>query len=464
MKVLPPMENLLINEKQLRELRRKALTIVGLPLGAVAVLFFYLTYTTLETHALNELTTVLTARTAGQASEFNTFCTRAASELNAAATFTAITETNDLETYRKLTTQTLTNLPLFSAAFIGFAAPEKNANDVPRPLLYAVRLDGEIFLRAVNEQHYFFQDWFLLAQLLEKPAWTDPYYNELSREMLIAHSVPLLANGKFIGVAGGAISIEHITEVVKKINAQGSQLILISDSGTVIVHPDPHNILRHTLISLANEAGNQELLTLARQLKKTRATGIMRLEKGIVGVSGEYVAYAPIANNGWTLLSVIPEEVVLSPLRAGLLWWIIYSGASGILLFVILYYLVTATLQKNLSHESTVTRARLFAEANLYSQSEFLLNVSHALRTPLNAIVGFANVAKFSDASPEVRKLLEGINKAAEGLTTIVANMLDFAQHEEDAAAEQSSIFAPAPNSPSLKNSSKNSPKLPERE
>lgn len=435
-----------ISEQQLRELRRKTLTIIGLPLAAAAVvaLFFYLLYAMLSTHELNELTTVLTARTIGQANEFNTFCVRATAELDAAATFTAVTDTRDLELYRKLAAQNLANLPLFSALLIGFAEDEKMTDNSPAPLICAVRTgtknDAEITLRDLDEQHRFFEDWFLLPRLLGKTAWTDPHQCELTEGLHVAGSVPLFANGKFMGVAGGVITIANIAAAVEQINVQGSNLILISDAGTIIVHPDSQNISRHTLISLANEVDNPELLALAKQLRKKRTAGIARLEQGILDPPSEYVAYAPIANNDWTLLSVIPEAVVLAPLQARLLRWVIYGGLSGVLLFVILYYLVTATLRKTLSNEAAATRARLFAEAKEHAQTEFLRHVCPELRASLNAIRGFANVAKYDYVTPpEVIQLLDGINTAAEGLTKIVAEMLAFAQREENDSAETES-------------------------
>lgn len=435
----------LINEQQLRELRLKALIIVGLPLGIAASLFCYWTYTILGTQALNELTAVLTARTIGQASDLNTHCTRATSELAATATFTAITASDDLELYRKLVRRTLSNLKLSNATFIGFAETERDADGQQRPLLYAVRKNGEITLRDVDEIRYLFQDWFLLPRLLNKTAWTDPYYSELSGEMRVACGVPLFIGDRFIGVAGNAISIEQVAKIVEQINIQGSHLILISDSGTVIVHPDQENILRHTLVSLANKANSRELLELARRLKKNRTAGIVRLEKGILGEPREYVAYAPIANNNWTLLSVIPEEAVLAPLKARLLLWIIYGCVVGILLYVILYYLVTAALRKNLSNEAMAARASLFAEASVHSQTEFLRDVSHDLRTPLNAIVGFANIARFCDVTPDVRKLLDGIGHAANKLTRLIDAMVVFADQSESQLFTSSLSSTPFP-------------------
>ncbi len=102
--------------------------------------------------------------------------------------------------------------------------------------------------------------------------------------------------------------------------------------------------------------------------------------------------------------------------------WCTNTDASGNLILLV--------------HETTseVARQRQLLDAHrrandaAMAKSSFLTRMSHELRTPMNGIVGMVELLCASDLSPEQRRFADTIRTSAEALTTIIGDVLDFAE------------------------------------
>ncbi len=86
------------------------------------------------------------------------------------------------------------------------------------------------------------------------------------------------------------------------------------------------------------------------------------------------------------------------------------------------------TEQRRLEKNLAVARDAALAASRM--KSEFLANMSHEIRTPMNAVVSMGLLLADTPLAPAQQEMVRAIQGGAEGLLTIMDDMLDFAKIE----------------------------------
>ena len=189
---------------------------------------------------------------------------------------------------------------------------------------------------------YFNKDWYLVPKNLGKPAWSEPYFDEL---LMASYSVPfyrrVLGERKFMGVVVVDIPLEWLQKRVSSIKiAKSGYGFLISKKGTYITHPINELVLKETIFDAAKETGRKQYLIAGRSMTKGESDIIPYYSR--VNKKASWLSYAPLLSSGWSLGIVFSQDELFSDINR-LSHSVLFLGLLGlVILFIILFLIATS--------------------------------------------------------------------------------------------------------------------------
>lgn len=220
---------------------------------------------------------------------------------------------------------------------------------LPAPYFY--RGENEIlFTRLEQAFDYRVQDWYQIPRELERPEWSEPYFDEGGGYALMATlSVPLFDAGggkrRFRGVVTSDIALDWLTQAVASIRVlETGYVFLVSRSGTIVTHPAAELIMNETIFSLAEANGDAMLREIGRRMQRGESGYIPDI---VFAGKRVRIYYAPIPSAGWTLAAVFPEEELFADIRR-LNLTAAAVGFTGILLIVLAVTLIARSITRPL--------------------------------------------------------------------------------------------------------------------
>lgn len=183
---------------------------------------------------------------------------------------------------------------------------------------------------------YHYMDWYQIPKLLDRPYWSEPYYDDGGGEMMMTtYSRPLYdSEGKLYGMLIADLSLEWLTDLVGGIQAfDNSYNLMVSRNASFIVHPNRELILNETIFSSTYGDTDKSLSKMQDDMMNGRAGEVLRDNK-----SGKYfVFYSPVETTQWTVAIVCPRSELYAEVKTlrGLL---IILGIIALLLMIAFSY------------------------------------------------------------------------------------------------------------------------------
>lgn len=207
---------------------------------------------------------------------------------------------------------------------------------------YAYR-DGDTIktMKLGSESYeYFFMDWYQIPGMLQKPYWTEPYFDEGGGNIVMStYSVPFYRYEKgkrlLAGVVTVDISLEWLTKIIQSVKIfDTGYAFLLSANGVIVSHPNREYIMNETVFTIARERADDHLVEIGRGM----VTGKSNFTFVDLPTGGNYsMYYTSLLSNKWSLGVIYPNREMYAPLKhiTILLFAIIIGGLFLLSAFII---------------------------------------------------------------------------------------------------------------------------------
>ncbi len=216
---------------------------------------------------------------------------------------------------------------------------------------YYSREKGHLKFSLLGGKNYQYHlwDWYLLPKELGKAVWSEPYFDEGGGNTIMStFSVPFYKNvagvRKFAGVVTADMSLTWLKDIISRVSIyRTGYAFLISQNGVFITHPNKDLIMRESIFSVAETAGDHTLRNIGRKMIHGEE-GFVALPKYFAGKKA-WMYYVPLPSAGWSIGVVIPEDELFADIR-DLSRIVMIIGIIG---FAFLF-LVVISISKNITN------------------------------------------------------------------------------------------------------------------
>jgi sigma-B regulation protein RsbU (phosphoserine phosphatase) len=247
-----------------------------------------------------------------------------------------------------ITRRIVENNPEIIGSAIAFESnffPEKGHYFAP----YSYR-DGDsiITIQLGNpEYEYFIMDWYQIPFMLQKPYWSEPYYDEGGGNVLMTtYSVPFNrkvdGKQKAVGIITMDLELDWFTEIISEVKIfESGYASVISKNGTFITHPNKDWIMNESIFSVSEELENPHLREIGREMQKGKTNYVV---SNLLGVE-RIMYYTPLPSSNWTLAVLFPKSEMYKALHNISITLIILIVIGLVLLTIIIERIVSKQLR-----------------------------------------------------------------------------------------------------------------------
>ena len=230
-------------------------------------------------------------------------------------------------------------------------------------MTYYFRNRGGIEAKILDngQYEYFTMDWYQLPKELGRPDWSEPYFDEGAGNVVMStYSVPLTrtvdGRKRFAGILTADVSLDWLEDIVGSIKVyETGYAFVISGNGTIVTHPMKDMMMNETIFSIAEAQKSPQLREIGRNMIRGRESFAELEYRNIKTGKMSWIAYAPIALNGWSIGIVFPVDELMADVnrlfvRIGLL------GAAGLIAILSIIILISVSITRPLRSLSRVSK------------------------------------------------------------------------------------------------------------
>lgn len=254
-----------------------------------------------------------------------------------------------------------------------------------------------------DNYQYFYMDWYLMAKLLDRPCWTEPYMDldvpTNTSEMVSSYCKPVKDDdGNLIGVINTSLSLNWLSQTISAVKPYpNSYSIMIGRGGTYFVHPDPAKITRQTIFTQTIEHPDTALVALGHAMQRGEE-GMKQME-----LEGKdcYVFYKPLGQTGCSMAIVCPESDIFGGfdnLRRAIIMIVIVGLLLMLFFFIRIITRELNPLRRLANEAETIASGKLDAELPDFQRIDEIGQLSHSFSNMQQSLVTYIDELKDTTA------------------------------------------------------------------
>lgn len=216
---------------------------------------------------------------------------------------------------------------------------------------YCYRNKGTLAMKMLGgpSYDYFSMDWYRLPRELDRPAWSEPYYDTGGGEAtMTSYSVPIYRGSgdrrRFRGVLTADLSLQWLRGYLSSVRPYRSGYVfIVSRRGRFISHPDESLVLKETVHTVAKRRGDAVLESIGAAMTGGRA-GFREVADFHTG-RDSYLYFTPLLDTGWSLGIMIPSEELFEGERS-LAMALIAIGVGGFVLMTLVIVIIARSIAR----------------------------------------------------------------------------------------------------------------------
>jgi sigma-B regulation protein RsbU (phosphoserine phosphatase) len=171
--------------------------------------------------------------------------------------------------------------------------------------------------------------------------WTEPFFDaQDSDRPLIAYAAPIVRDGKLTGVVGVTIETYGLADHFVSIDVPGGGFTLLSPEGNLlVVYEDDRLGTIPNLFDLARDLDHPDYAEVGRRAVAGES-GVAQME-GLLLQGRRWVAYAPVPSTPWSLIAVVPEDILLEFSRSQLQLGLAFLLAGLLIILLLIWWMAT---------------------------------------------------------------------------------------------------------------------------
>ena len=254
-----------------------------------------------------------------------------------------------------------------------------------------------------DSYQYFFADWYLMPKLLDRPCWTEPYFDfdvaTNTSEMVTSYCQTINdRQGRMIGVINTSLSINWLSKTISAVKPYPhSYSIMIGRGGTYFVHPDTTKITRQTIFTQTLEQPDTAMTALGYAMQRGEE-GVKQMH---INGKDSYVFYKPLGRTGCSMAIVCPESDIFRSFDR-LQNTIMGIVAVGLLLMLYFFIRIITfeldPLRRLATEAETIASGQFDAELPDFQRVDEIGQLSHSFGNMQQSLVKYIDELKKTTA------------------------------------------------------------------